>query len=926
MAHQSEAQLEERLIKKLQALNYERISVTDYDALVENFRKKIQIFNQDAIGDNPLSDAEFARLMQGIAAGKSVFQCAKQLRDKFLLERDDGTHIYLGFMSEHPEENIYQVTNQVTVVNKYKNRYDVTLLCNGLPVVQIELKRRGGDIKEAINQIDRYRIHSYKGLFHFTQFYVVSTGVETRYFSNTDDQRITKSLTFYWTDEDNARINNLDPFADSLLNHNRLTKMIMRYMVLRETEKSLMIMRPYQVFATEALIRKALTTGKGGYIFHTTGSGKTLTSWKCAQLLCQEERIKKVFFLVDRSDLDTQTMEEFNHFEAGCVDYTNNTRVLVKQIRDPNKKLIVSTIQKMANAVKKEKYESLLAPYKDEKVIFIMDECHRSQFGKMHTDVKKFFTNAQYFGFTGTPRFKENKSQDGRTTADIFGDCLHQYLIKEAIFDRNVLGFNVEYIETYKGQFDDDDTTMVEDIDRKEVLENDERVSLIANYIVGSHAIKTRINKNRYTAIFATSSIPMLMKFYDEFKKIDHNLKIAAIFSYGTNEDLEDKDEHSKDSLARIMDDYNEMFETNFSLDSYAGYNADIAKRLKVKKIPEIDLLIVVNMYLTGFDSRPLNTLYVDKNLEWHSLLQAFSRTNRVEKETKQFGNIVCFRNLKKKTDDALRLFSGDGDTAGILLEPYDHYVSKAKSLMIQLTDLVPTPEDVDKLQSEDDQLKFVVLYRDLARVILTLKTFVEFDWDDFAPLFTEQMNEDFKSRYLTLHDNLVHRNDKDKTSILDDLDFGIELVRTDLINVAYIMNLLKNVDRTDKAQQKKDVDFIISEMDRTDSPELKRKVDLIKAFLSDILPVIGEEDDTVESYLEYEDHVRTEEIRAFANDKGIEYDFLRDLISEFEFSGIMSRQEIRDTLPGKRTFKEKRRLVMDIMDFVIDNCNKYQF
>lgn len=926
MAHQSEAQLEDLLIKKLQKLNYERITVADYDALLDNFRTQIQRFNKDVIGDTPLSDAEFARLLQGIAAGKSVFQCAKQLRDMFLLERDDGTHIYLRFMSEHPEENFFQVTNQVTVVNKYKNRYDVTLLCNGLPIVQIELKRRGGDIKEAINQIDRYRIHSYKGLFHFIQFYVVSTGVETRYFSNTDDQRITKSLTFYWTDEDNARINNLDPFADALLNHNRLTKMIMRYMVIRETEKSLMIMRPYQVFATEALIRKALTTNKGGYIFHTTGSGKTLTSWKCAQLLCQEERIKKVFFLVDRSDLDTQTMEEFNHFEKGCVDYTNNTSVLVKQIQNPNKKLIVSTIQKMSNAVKKEKYEKLLEPYREEKVIFIMDECHRSQFGKMHTDVKKFFQNAQYFGFTGTPRFKENKSQDGRTTADIFGDCLHQYLIKEAIFDRNVLGFNVEYVETYSGQFDESDDTMVEDIDRKEVLESDERVSLITNYIIGSHSIKTRINKNRYTAIFATSSIPMLMKYYDEFKKQDHNLKIAAIFSYGTNEDLEDKDEHSKDSLARIMGDYNEMFGTNFTLESYAGYNADIAKRLKVKKIPEIDLLIVVNMYLTGFDSRPLNTLYVDKNLEWHSLLQAYSRTNRVEKETKQFGNIVCFRNLKKKTDDALRLFSGDGDTAGILLEPYESYVSRAKSLMIQLTDLVPTPDDIDNLQSEDDQLKFVVLYRDLARVLLTLKTFIEFDWEDFDPLYSEQLDEDFRSRYLTLHDNLVHRTDKDKASILDDIDFGIELVRTDLINVAYIMNLLKNVDRTDKVQQKKDVDFIISEMDRTDSPELKKKVDLIKAFLSDILPHMSEEEDTIETYLEYEDKARSEEIRAFADDHNVDYDFLKDLIGEFEFSGIMNRQEIRDTLPGRYTFKEKRKLVMDIMDFVIENCNKYQF
>lgn len=400
-------------------------------------------------------------------------------------------------------------------------------------------------------------------------------------------------------------------------------------------------------------------------------SRNVTTSFKCAQLLVQDPRIKKVFFLVDRSDLDAQTMQEFNKFEEGCVDYTNRTNVLVKQIKDTNTKLICSTIQKMAIAVKSPRYASVMDSWRDEKVIFIIDECHRSQFGKMHNDVKKHFRNAQYFGFTGTPRFKENKSADGRTTADIFGECLHAYMIKNAIFDRNVLGFNVEYITTYKGQYDEDDPTKVEGIDTKEVFESDERVALIVEHILQHHKQKSRIGANKYTALFATSSIPMLVKYYDEFKKHDHNLKIAAIFSYGANEDLDGKDEHSRDSLERIIDDYNKMFDTNFSTDTYQAYNVDVSKRLKVKKIPEIDLLIVVNMYLTGFDSKPLNTLYVDKNLEWHSLLQAFSRTNRVEFETKQFGNIVCYRNLKSATDKALTLFSGGGDIEGVLLKPY---------------------------------------------------------------------------------------------------------------------------------------------------------------------------------------------------------------------------------------------------------------
>lgn len=925
MAYQSEAQLEDKLIKKLSTLNYTFVKLDDYDALEKNFREQISIFNKDTLGDVPLSDIEFNRLIQGIAHGKSVFQCAKQLRDKFVLDRDDNSRIYLQFMSQNPEENIWQVTNQVTVVGKYKNRYDVTLLCNGLPLVQIELKRSGIDIKEAINQIDRYRIHSYKGLFHFVQVFIVSNSVETRYFSNTDDTRIMKSLTFYWTDEANERINNLDDFSSAFLNQNRLTKLIHRYMVINETDKNLMVMRPYQIFATESILRKALTTDKGGYIFHTTGSGKTLTSFKTAQLLTKENKIKKVFFLVDRSDLDTQTMQEFNRFEDGCVDYTDRTDTLVKQIEDPNKKLIISTIQKMATAIRKPYYQKKILPYRDEKVIFIIDECHRSQFGKMHNDVKKFFTKAQYFGFTGTPRFVENKSQDGRTTSDVFGECLHQYLIKEAIFDKNVLGFNVEYISTYEGQYDENDGTLVEAIDKKEVLESDERVSLVAQHIVDHHNTKTRISGNKYTAIFATSSIPMLMKYYDEFKKIDHNLKIAAVFSFGTNEDLEDKVEHSRDSLQRIMDDYNKMFDTKYTTDTFAAYNADISKRLKVKKIPEIDLLIVVNMYLTGFDSRPLNTLYVDKNLEWHNLLQAFSRTNRVEKETKQFGNIICYRNLKKQTDDALRLFSGGGDVTGVLLKPYEYYVEQFKELAAILHNEAKTPADIDHMQSEEEQAKFVIAFRELSKVLLTLETFTDFTWADIEDSIEQQEYEDFKGRYFTIHDSIVKGRESEKVSILDDIDFSIEIIQTDKINVAYIMNLLKNVDMKDKKQKEKDLAHIFDELDRTDNPELKKKVDLIKAFLNEMMPIIQEDEDVLEKYSEYEDKARTSEIEAFATDKNIEFSFLRGLISEFEFSHILDKDAIRSELKGSFSYKEKKLLVTEIMEFIIENCNKYQ-
>lgn len=923
MGYQSEFELEEKLIKKLNSQNYPYVKIEDYDALVANFRVQINKFNKELLKSIDLSDAEFTRLINYLS-GKSVFQCAKQLRDQFVLERDDGTVVYLRFLSPNYDENIFQVTNQVTVEGKYKNRYDVTILCNGLPIVQIELKRAGVDIKEAINQIDRYRIHSYKGLFHYVQIFVVSNSVETRYFANTDQQRIMKSLTFYWTDEINTRINNLNDFTESFLNQNRLTKMINRYMVISETDKALMVFRPYQVFATENLIRKALDTNKGGFIFHTTGAGKTLTSWKCAQLLTKEERIKKVFFLVDRSDLDTQTMQEFNRFEEGCVDYTDHTGVLVKQIKDKNTKLIITTIQKMAIAVKNKKYEKVMSEWANEKVIFIIDECHRTQFGKMHNDVKRFFKNAQYFGFTGTPRFAENKSQDGRTTVDVFGDCLHTYMIKQAIFDRNVLGFNVEYISTYEGQYDENDGTMVEAIDKTEVLESDERVSLVAHHIADHWATKARIGKNKYTAIFATSSIPMLVKYYDEFKKINHNMKIAAVFSYGTNEDMEDKVEHSRDQLERIIADYNKMFDTGFSTDTFAAYNADVSKRLKVTKIPEIDLLIVVNMYLTGFDSRPLNTLYVDKNLEWHSLLQAYSRTNRVEKETKQFGNIVCYRNLKKKTDDALKLFSGGGDISGILLKPYEHYLERFKELTAKLHEVVKEASDVDTLESEEDQLKFVIAFRELSKTLLTLETFTDFTWADIEADIPQQTYEEIKSRYFTIHDNIKKQREAEKTSILADIDFNIEIIETDRINVAYIMNLLRNIDKSDKKQREKDIAHIFDELDRTDSPELKRKIDLIKAFIGDIVPHLSEDDSVDDAYADYEAQARNKEIQDFATENNLNVEKLKEIISEYEFSGITDEGRIDKELCSELGFRAKRAMRQQIVVFVTENCMRY--
>ena len=686
MSYQSEAQLEQQFIEQLNSQKYETVSIPDYDALLENFKVQFEKFNKSKL-EIPITEKEWERIFN-IMLGKSVYQSAKILRDKFVLEREDGTKVYLSFFDTDHTKNIFQVANQTTVVGKYKNRYDVTLLVNGLPLVQIELKRRGIDIREAVNQVMRYKKHSYNGLYHFIQIFVVSNGVDTKYFANSDKDLL-YSLAFFWTDFNNVRITNLKDFSISFLARDHIIKMLDRYTIINDTDKILMVMRPYQVYAVEALVRQATLTNRNAYIWHTTGAGKTLTSFKTAQILAANPKIKKAIFLVDRKDLDSQTTEEFNKFEKGSVDATDRTDILVKQMQDKSRQLIITTIQKMANAVKNPRYTKVMDSYKDEKVIFIVDECHRSQFGDMHKDIVRHFANAQFFGFTGTPRFEINGKVEGKitqTTEKLFGECLHNYLIKDAIFDNNVLGFHIEYIKTMDGDIDFDDPTLADAIDVNELYMSDERMTNIAHHIVQNHRSKTR-NK-QYTAIFAVSSIPQLVKYYDIFKEMHSDLNISGIFSYGANEDAEGKDEHSRDSLERIIRDYNDIYSTNFSTDTFSAYHKDISDRIKGKKTKQLDILIVVNMFLTGFDSKTLSVLYVDKDLKYHDLLQAYSRTNRVEKETKPFGIIICYRNLKKNTDDALTLFSKTQDTSGIVVPDYQFFVEKFNEMVLKLKDI----------------------------------------------------------------------------------------------------------------------------------------------------------------------------------------------------------------------------------------------
>ena len=913
--YESEAKLEEKLIEQLVKQGYKKVQIDTVEDLERNFREQINEHNKFRLEEKPLSDKEFDRLMIKIS-GKGVFQSAKELRQLQDIQRDDGTIAYIElFNTREWCQNIFQVTHQTTVEGKYTNRYDVTLLINGLPLVQIELKRRGMDMKEAFNQIKRYKRHSYSGLYKFIQIFIISNGVDTKYFAN-GDQELNYGFTFYWTDVNNERINNLEHFCLTFLDRCQIGKVIARYMILNQTEKMLLVMRPYQIYAVENIVSRALDTNNNGYVWHTTGSGKTITSFKTSQILAKEPSINQVFFLVDRKDLDKQTLDEFNKFKPGCVDLTNNTDKLIEQMKDSTKDLIVTTIQKMANACSNSKYAPILEKYKDLKTVFIIDECHRSQFGDMHRQISKTFTNAQYFGFTGTPRFKENPSQDGRSTADIFEKCLHTYLIKDAIKDGNVLGFSVDYMKfvDYNSNQTEEDV-MVEGIDTEEVFMADDRVRLIAQDIIDHHNTKTRDKK--YNAVFTVSSIPLLVKYYNMFKSLNHDLKIGAIFTYGANEDLDKNPEHSRESLDKIIDDYNKMYNTNFSSSTFDAYFRDICKKIKNT---EIDIVIVVNMLLTGFDAKRLNTLYVDKSLKYHDLIQAFSRTNRVESETKPFGNIVCYRTTKERVDEAVKLFSQTDSIDTVIMAPYEDYLNKFKVAVSELLKITPVVDSVDSLEREEDIKAFIVAFRTVAKLLVSLKTFNEFDLDNGDTELNAQMFEDYKSKYYELYRRLS--NDKEKSSILNDVTFSLELIQTDKINVSYILNLIRKVDLTNEEQKKKDIEDIESKLVNITDDELFLKADLIKSFLKSILPTLKEDDSIDEALDKHMNVEREKEIEKFSEDNNINLDNLKEIIDEYEYSGIFP-----DSLIGKSIdapFLKKISIIENIKGFIRNLLKKY--
>lgn len=933
---QSEQQLENNLIAQLKKLDYDFVVLPDEDALIKNLKRQIEIHNSKLLKNQELSDSEFERVMNHLSRG-NIFEKAEILRDKMTLEMDNGEKIYLEFMNtDHWCRNEFQVSNQITIKGKYTNRYDVTLLINGIPMVQIELKRRGLELKEAFNQTNRYDRHSYgagAGLFGYIQMFVISNGVNTKYYANNPVKKRDFKQTFFWSDEENVLITNLEKFTDVFLEPCHVSKMIAKYTVLNQSDKMLMILRPYQYYATESIIDRVKNSNKNGYIWHTTGSGKTLTSFKTSQILRKLPWIKKILFVVDRKDLDYQTQKEFDSFEKWSVDATDNTKKLVEQLSGDDT-LIITTLQKLNNAIFKESYKSQIEHLRDEKIVFIFDECHRSQFWDTHNRIKNFFDNAQMFGFTGTPILAKNHSNK-RTTADLFEKCLHKYVITDAIKDENVLKFSIEYLNTFKTkeEFEKEWDLQVAGINTKEVFEDPKRLENNVDYILKIHNGKT--HSRSFTAMFCVSNIDMLIAYYELFKKKDHNLKIATIFSYWANEEDKEADgnvddadiivpawqenKHSREKLDEYIADYNAMFETNYSTkDSKTFYNyyKDIAKRVKKK---EIDILIVVNMFLTGFDSKALNTLYVDKNLRYHGLIQAFSRTNRIMWQVKSQWNIVCFRNLKKATDEAIALFSNPDAKDTIVIKPYNEYTRDFNNALKKLSELTPTVESVDDLLWEEQKLTFIQTFRALARIKNILITFSEFNFEDLW--IDAQTYEDYQAKYLDMYDSVKNEKESEMISILEDIDFEIELLQTDIINVDYILTLLWNlIDAKDQSESEK-IETQIKKLLNSEVT-LRSKKELILQFIEENLPKIQNTSDLWKVFAQFMDSKKSELFEKLCSEENINSDEFESIMSSFIYNWkVPSEDDIFETIIKKPDFFERptvmKRIVEKMKDFV---------
>lgn len=922
--YQSEAALELAFIEQLQNQAYEYLKITTEDDLILNLRQQLEKLN-----DFTFTDTEWQHFFTTELANpnQSTEEKTATIQEDHIknLTRDDGSikNIYL-IKKDNIHDNSLQVINQYAIdAGQRANRYDVTVLVNGLPLVHIELKRRGVAIQEAFNQVNRYQRESFwaaSGLFEYVQLFVISNGTHTKYYSNTTrsehiketnegaakkGKRTSNSFEFtsWWADATNHQIPDLMDFAKTFFAKHALLNILTKYCVFT-TERLLLVMRPYQIVATEKILNRIEvstnykqlgTIEAGGYIWHTTGSGKTLTSFKTAQLACKLPYVDKVLFVVDRKDLDYQTMKEYDKFEKGAANSSTSTSVLKKQLEDPNSRIIITTIQKLDRFIGRNGNHVIF----DGHVVIIFDECHRSHFGDMHSAITKSFKNYHLFGFTGTPIFAVNASSGGRpdlrTTEQAFGDKLHTYTIVNAINDKNVLPFKVDYVSTLH-EAENIEDKKVNDIDREAILASPERLKNVVRYICQHFDQKTKRNsfyklKDRrlagFNSIFAVSSIDVAKKYYAEFKKqlvelpSDQQLKVATIYSFGVNDedadgmldensdDTSGLDVSSRDFLDSAIQDYNAMFGTSYdtSSDKFPNYYKDVSQRVKNR---EIDILIVVNMFLTGFDATTLNTLWVDKNLRLHGLLQAYSRTNRILNSIKTFGNIVCFRNLEKATNEAIALF-GDKSACGVvLLKAYTDYYHGYKdghkeirgyeSLIQELLEKFPVGE---LIVGEQNQKDFIKLYGSILRLRNILVTFDEFAGHE---ILTDRDVQDYHSLYIDIYNEFKKEAEAEKENVNDDIVFEMELIKQVEINIDYVLSLVKRYheDHTKNRELLIDINKAIDS-----SVELRNKKDLINQFITslDVHSIVDED------WQKFVEQKKAEELNHIIEKEGLDRD-----------------------------------------------------
>ena len=939
--YQSEAALEKSLIKQLQSQGYEYVHIKDEAGLLQNLRRQLELLN-----DVVLSDSEWKRLLPMISNEQmSILDKTEMIQGKgyvLNLTLDNGTTKNIKLIDK---QNVFN--NRLQVINQYevedgahKNRYDVTILVNGLPLVHIELKRRGVAIKEAFNQINRYLRDSFwagRAMFDYVQIFVISNGTETKYYSNTTRYAKEKEadggprkhktdgntfeFTSYWTDQENTLLTDLRDFTTTFFAKHTILNILTKYCVFN-VDKQLLVMRPYQIAATEKILQRIQTAinnkwqgtiKAGGYIWHTTGSGKTLTSFKTAQLASKMEAVNKVLFVVDRKDLDYQTMKEYDNFEKDCANSNSSARVLLSQLKRDDCHIIITTIQKLSNLMKPKFYdndEKLHEVLQKKNIVLIFDECHRSQFGDMRQDIAKRFKKYLMFGFTGTPIFAVNAHKGSKysTTAQLFGGepdeqgkptrPLHTYTIINAIRDKNVLRFHVDYESTMKMK-SDVERKQVWGIDKDEALHYPQRISIVTRYIIDHFAEKTKLHK--FNSILAVDSVPTAIQYYNEFKKQlaepgAPDLKIATIFTYSANEPEEDEwgtgedenpedagkmDKQSRDALDAAIKDYNATWGTSYSTDgdSFQNYYKDVSLRMKNK---QIDILIVVGMFLTGFDAKTLNTLWVDKNLKMHGLLQAYSRTNRILNAVKNCGNIVCFRNLEKATNDSLAIFGDDKASGLVFMKSFEEYYKIGyedekgnfhepyTELVKRLLEQYPV-EKIANILDEEEKKAFIRLFGEYLRLRNVLSAFDEFEGDKL--LVPESQYQDYRGWYTTLHGEFTHKPGGENESITDDIVFEMELIKQVQVDISYILQLVQQY-HDSNCQDKTIIVNIRKQVEA--SPDMRDKRDLIEKFIESMTPEKGKNvGDDWETFIEQEkkrqldaiiseEHLKPKETEAF--------------------------------------------------------------